>query len=83
MSEYAVNVKIQTDCEKFLFSGRYHIANTYIIENSKGVSVYKPYVVVFVIHEKKPVAAVFLFHESQYKQHTVYKRRHLYNISFI
>ena len=38
VSEYAVNVKIQTDCEKFLFSGRYHMANTYIIENIGKVS---------------------------------------------
>ena len=45
------------------------MANKYII-CSKGVSVYKPYVVFIV--------TVFLFHESQHKQYTVYNLRHLY-----
>ena len=63
VSEYAVNVKIQTDCEKFLFSGRYHMANTYIIENSKGVSVYKSCIIFVAIHKIfKKCTVFFKFH---------------------
>ena len=45
------------------------------IKNVKGVSAYKPRV---VIHEIFLKNRFFKFHESQQNQHTIYKLRHLY-----